>query len=113
MKGEKLSWFRLASHLHSPIQYVKQTCSSLDFTNWIIYLNEEPNRFNALYTYIAQLTAEIRRSWIRQSQIKDIKTNDFIIKFVNEKELIKTKLKQKIEVSKNRWLGWLGIKRKK
>jgi len=113
MKGEKLSWFRLASHLHSPVQYVKQTTSSLEFTDWIVYLNEEPNRFSALFMYIAQLTAEVRRSWIKQSEVKNINTNDFVIKFIDEKEYVERKLKQRTEVSKSRWLGRLGIKWKK
>jgi len=112
MTGERLSWFRLASHLHSPIQYVKRTTSSLEFTDWIVYLNEEPNRFNALYMYIAQLTAEVRRSWIKQSEIRKTKASDFVIKFVDEKTLVKQKLEQKTEASKSRWLGFLGIKRK-
>jgi len=108
MTGERLSWFRLASHLSMPIQYVKQTTSSLDFTNWIVYLNEEPNRFNALYMYLAQLTAEIRRSWVKQSDVRKVKASAFIIKFVDKTEVVK----QKIEVSKRTWLGFLGIKRK-
>ena len=112
MKGEKLSWFRLASHLHSPVQYVKRTTSSLEFTDWIVYLNEEPNRFSALYMYIAQLTAEVRRSWIISAAAKKVKSSDFIIKFVDEEALVKQKLEQKTEASKSRWLGFLGIKRK-
>jgi len=108
MTGERLSWFRLASHLHLPIQHVKQTTSSLDFTNWIVYLNEEPNRFNALYNYFAQLTAEIRRSWITSAAAKSIKTSDFIIEFVDKKEIVK----QKMQTSKRAWLKCLGIKRK-
>jgi len=107
MTGERLNWFRLASHLHSPIQYVKQTTSSLDFTDWIAYLSEEPNRFNALYMYIAQLTAEVRRSWVTKTARQKTETSDFIIKFVEKKDVI-----ERQATSKRSWLGFLGIKRK-
>jgi len=109
MTGEKLGWFRLASHLHSPIQLVKKRTSSTDFVDWIVYLNEEPNRFNPLFMYIAQLTAELRRSWVTSAHAKKVKTEDFIIKFVDKKEVVK----QKAKASKKAWFGFLGMNKTK
>ena len=109
MTGEKLGWFRLASHLHSPIQLVKRTTSSTDFVDWMVYLNEEPNRFNPLFMYIAQLTAELRRSWVTSAYAKNTKTEDFLIKFVDKKEVIK----QKVQQSKKAWFSFLGMNKNK
>ena len=109
MTGEKLGWFRLASHLHSPIQLVKRTTSSTDFVDWMVYLNEEPNRFNPLFMYIAQLTAELRRSWVTSAYAKNTKTEDFLIKFVDKKEVIK----QKVQQSKKAWFSFLGVNKNK
>lgn len=107
MIGEKWNWFRLASHLSMPIQQVKQMTSSTDYMNWMIYLNKEPNRFNPLYSYLAQIAAEIRRSFVKSPD--KVETENFIIKFVDKK----SKIKQKAEQSKSSWLRWLGIKRDK
>ena len=109
MTGEKLGWFHLASHLHSPIQLVKRTTSSTDFVDWMVYLNEEPNRFNPLFMYIAQLTAELRRSWVTSAYAKKTRTEDFIIEFVDKKEVIK----QKVQQSKKAWFSFLGVNKNK
>ena len=107
MKGETWGWYRLASHLGMPVQQVKQMTSSSDFMNWMVYLEEEPNRFNALYFYLAQIAAEVRRSFVKHPD--KVKTNDFIIKFTDKKSLNVKKAEQ----SKSTWLKWLGISRKK
>ena len=107
MIGEKWWWYRLASHLSMPIQQVKQMTSSSDFTNWMIYLNEEPNKFNALYMYLAQIAAEMRRSFVKHP--KKVETKDFIIKFTSKEDVIK----QKTEHSKSSWFSFLKFKRKK
>lgn len=107
MIGETWWWYRLASHLSMPVQQVKQMTSSSDFTNWMVYLEEEPNKFNALYFYLAQIAAEVRRSFIKHPD--KVKTNDFMIKFVDKKSSNVKKAKQ----SKSTWLRWLGIDRKK
>ena len=110
MIGETWWWYRLASHLSMPVQQVKQMTSSSDFINWMVYLEEEPNKFNALYFYLAQIAAEVRRSFIKHPD--KVKTKNFIIKFIKIVDKKSSNVK-KAKQSKSTWLRWLGIDRKK
>ena len=70
--------------------------------------------------YLAQLTAEVRRSWIAKGQDK-VKTKEFLIKFVPKKRKVKKRSpqdieaerKKRLEASKSAWLGALGIPKEK
>lgn len=90
-----------------PLQQVKQMTSATEYIGWMIYLNEDPNKFNALYMYLAQIAAEVRRSFVKRPNKVEI--SDFVIKFVNKK----TSNKQSVEHSKRAWFSFLRFKRKK
>jgi hypothetical protein len=64
------------------------------------YLQTEETRVTKLDYYLAQLTAETRRSWVKSPN--KVKTNDFLLRPKEETE--------KMKKSKSVWLGALNIK---
>src|SRR5688572_15899647 len=51
------------------------------------YMNLEPNEFNALFYYLAALTAEVAKGHSKKGA-KGTKTNDRLIKFVLKKKRV-------------------------
>jgi len=90
-----------------PVQLVKKQTTSSEFVNWVQYLNEEPNRFNPLYFYLAQIAAEVRRTIVKKPE--KVKVEDFVIKFISKEDQRKANLNK----SKSFWLKGLGILKRK
>jgi len=58
--------------------------SSSEFVDWQVYLDEEPNRFQKEDFYLAALTAEVRRSWVRHPSQVDMRK--FLLNFKVQEE---------------------------
>lgn len=108
-------WFQLATRLHTPVQRLMRETTSREFVKWCKILNDEMNKPERGDYYLAALTAEVRRSWVKDPSKVD--TKDFIIQF----EEVKPKdeppseevLEQRITKSKAAWFGAAGLKTRK
>ena len=104
-------WARLAVKLGKCFQEVQVGTTSREFAQiWIPYFEQEPNEFNPLHSYLAQIAAEVRdmRNMWAKGKHKPTTIEQMILKF--EKEGDKRKV-QKVSLiqSKQFWLGGLGL----
>lgn len=88
------------------VQRAQLEISSTEFLDWIIYLNEEINSFHREDFYLAQIAAEIRRSWINNP--KEVKLNSFLMKFGKSKPK-KLSIEEKTRRSKRFWSNLVGM----
>lgn len=106
-----MAWFRLASHLHLPLQEVMQKTTSQEFVDWMTFLDQEVNSFHREDYYLAQIAAEVRRTFTKNPS--HIKTKDFIIEFktnTSKKKTSKKSPEEKLKMSKTYWLSLSGVK---
>ncbi len=86
MKGEKLAWYRLASHLKMTVNRLQQ----------------EMNEFHREDYYWANIAYIVAQS----NSSKDVKFDPFILKFkTDSSESTKTDSDVKLQNSKNFWFG--------
>jgi len=83
------------------VQRAQLEISSTEFLDWIIYLNEEINSFHREDFYLAQIAAEIRRSWVKSPEKVGLKT--FLLKFGNKSKPKKLSIEEKTRRSKRFW----------
>lgn len=69
----------MASHLGMSLDEVKVKTSASQFVLWMEYLEWEVNAFDKECYYLAQIAAEIRRSYVRRGVL--VRLQDFIMKF--------------------------------
>jgi hypothetical protein len=100
MTGEKLAWFRVASHLHHTVEELAEKVTYREFLSWLDYLNWAEDRTEKSEYYLAQIAAEVRRGYVKHP--KSVKTKDFILKSVEKK--------QTMSKSKSTWLGFFNLK---
>jgi len=101
MTGERLAWYRVASHLHSPVAELKARITYSEFLDWLQYLRWQEQRQDKIDFYLAQIAAEVRRGYVRHP--KSVKMKDFIITYLNEDD------QHRLERSKKAWLSLLKI----
>lgn len=65
-----------------PTQRCQEETSSTDFVMWMEYLEMEVNAFHREDYYLAQIAAEMRRSFVKNP--KKVKLDDFLLKFKNK-----------------------------
>jgi hypothetical protein len=109
--GERLAWFRLASHLHVPVQELQEKTTSSEFIEWMRFLEIDMGSFHREDYYAARIVQEIRRGWTfpNSKNPVDRPLEDFLLKF--EKPKIKSMGKNPAYDSKSTWLGILGVKK--
>jgi hypothetical protein len=99
MTGERLAWFRVASHLSIPVEELAERITHREFLNWLEYLEWDYERSSKPDYYLAQIAAEVRRSYVKHGS--KVKTADFLLKIA--KKPVATD-------SKKAWLGFFNIK---
>jgi len=82
--------------------------SSSEFVQWRFFLEDEPNQFSPLFYYLAQIAREVRMSRIFSSSKKQLRLEDFLIKFKSHKAKPSTSVN-----TKGIWMSWLGLGGKK
>jgi hypothetical protein len=85
LKTEELGWLRLASHLGMSLDEVKTKTSASQFVLWMEYLEWDINAFDKRCYYLAQIAAEIRRSYVKRGVT--VRLQDFIMKFQREEPI--------------------------
>lgn len=104
MTGEKLAWFRVASHLHIPVEELAARITYREFAGWVDFLEWEQQSHSKLDYYLAQIAFEICRSVAKEP--RKLKVNDFLLKFADPSQ-------PKKQDSKATWMTIFGFKRAK
>ena len=90
---------------------VKMKTSASQFVLWMEYLDWEANAFDKTCYYLAQIAAEMRRSYIKRGVV--VRVEDFILKFTSKRieEKIPTPMdvQTKIDRAKQFFFGLTGL----
>ena len=85
--------------------------SASQFVLWMEYLDWETNAFDKTCYYLAQIAAEMRRSYIKRGVV--VRVEDFILKFTSKRieEKIPTPMdvQTKIDRAKQFFFGLTGL----
>jgi len=100
MTGERLAWFRVASHLGIPVEELAERITHREFLNWLEFLDWDYDRSSKQDYYLAQIAAEVRRSYVKHAN--KVKTKDFLLQIEKKKPAATD--------SKSAWLGFFNIK---
>lgn len=103
MTGERLAWFRVASHLCIPVEELAERITHREFVSWLEYLNQEDTVVSKEDFYLAQIAAEVRRSFDKYPN--KVKTKSFLLSSAEKKTAATD--------SKSIWLAALNIKPEK
>jgi len=91
---------------------VKMETSVSQFVLWKEFFKWEVNEHTKQDYYLAQIAAEIRKSFVKNP--KEVKDSNFLIKFIfKDRKAVQEDKIQQSKKYKNSWLAWAGIKRKK
>ena len=96
-----MGWFRLATHLHTPVCELKQRITSMEFVMWMEYLEQDLHSFHREDHLFANLQAEVRRSWVKNP--RNVNPKHFLVKFN------KFTPEQQLQRSKSFWLSSVGL----
>jgi hypothetical protein len=103
LRGERLEWFRVASHLKIPVAALKQQLSFLEFLEWVEYLRQERRENTKQDYYLAQIAAEIAKDHVKNP--KKVKLSDYLLVI---KEV--TPEQARMQKSKSAWAAALHVK---
>lgn len=67
----------MASHLKVPVRELRQRITFLEFCEWMEFLSLEEDKDTKQDYYLAQIAAEIRRSFVKDP--KTVKVKDFLL----------------------------------
>jgi len=104
MKGERLGWFQVASHLGCPVRELAARITYSEFIDWITFLRREEERNTKQDIYLAQIAAEIRRGLVKNP--KSVKTKDFLMKKTDDTPATEKPASK----SKSAWAQSLNLK---
>ena len=104
MTGERLAWFRVASHLHIPVEELADRISYREFLSWLDYLQWDENFHSKLDYYLAQISATMMKTVAKEQ--KKVKIKDYLIEFLKPGERAK-------QDSKSVWMGLFGFGKKR
>lgn len=111
MTGERLGWFRLASHLHMSLQQCQNETTSSEFTEWMEYFDQDVNAFHREDYLLANVIAHLYI--LLTTTKKRIKLEDYLLKFKTKEPEKQIDKKEAADSFRKRMLVWAGIKRGK
>lgn len=98
--GERLEWYRVASHLGMLVSELKGKVTYTEFLEWCFFLQKEEARNTKSDYYLAQIAATITRANVKNP--KSVKVENFLIE-------MKARPKTTPQQSKSIWAAHLGI----
>ena len=113
MKGERVAWFKLASHLHLPLQETMEKTTSKEFLEWIAFIEMERNEREKIDYYLALIATEVRRSYVKNP--RSVNVEDMLLNFKPHKaqevplSQAEGEPDKRIAISKAYWFGVLGV----
>jgi len=96
------------------VQRAQFEIPSTEFVDWIVYLeDEETNRVHREDYYLANIAAEIRRSYVKDPA--KVRLESFLMKFTKKDESEKPKMtkKERTKRAKTFWMTLLKFPKKK
>lgn len=114
MSGESEAWYRLALKLQWPVQLLQKMTTSKEFLRWQVILEREPNWFDPLHYYLANIVNTLRNI-NRKKGAKASKLESCLLKFQEPKRRKPRKAKtveEQIEDQKKRWFRASGLNSK-
>lgn len=111
LTGERLAWFRVASHLQIPVGELRQRIGYSEFLEWLDFLQIEDSRVTKADLYLAQIAAEVRRSSVTEP--RKVKIADFLVRVPENPTAAKAEpedAKARAQRSKKAWLDALAVK---
>jgi len=79
LTGERLLWFRIASHLGMTVWQCQINMSSAEFVEWSVYLDMEPNMFHREDFYWARMIQLLKAQLVKNPN--RIKLEDCLMRF--------------------------------
>lgn len=123
MTAERASWHRLAARLAMPVQELQHRTTSLEFLDWLAWMDEEavqpPTR---LEQYIASVALEVRRLQLQNARSnKRTSLRDVLLRFAFKSrvdtqataltpEELEAKRQAVAQASKSSWLAWAQVR---
>lgn len=86
-----MDWYRLAHKWGKPVRWLKKNMYSKEWLRHRAYMEMEPNMFNPMWYYFAQLTAEIAKGHAKKGDSKSINPLKRLITFITKKRYAPTK----------------------
>jgi hypothetical protein len=94
-----------------PLQKVMAETTVSEFFEWMEFFQVQRRESfeieEKLDCYLAQLTTEVRRSWVKNP--RHYKLSDFLLKFKKPSQIKPKTKKEAAEQAKRAWLGPFGI----
>jgi hypothetical protein len=97
-----MGWYKLASHLGQPLQFVKQWTTYSEFEEWMVYLGDEECRTTKQDLYLAQIAQRILQMAGNSTSLVSQ-----LLPFGKEPKKV-TGIKDPV-VNKAIWLAWAKI----
>jgi len=101
MTGERRLWFMVASRLGMSVEETRRRMTQGEFLEWCEFLYWEEARQTKMDLYLAQIAAEVRRSYVLKPNT--VKMDSF---------LVRSRESRKVETSKGFWFAAVGLKMK-
>jgi hypothetical protein len=110
MAGDEWMWFVLAyQHLHCPVWLAKKLTPIAEFQAFKIFYRENFNRPEKTEYYLAQITAELRRQFVRDARRPRLE--DFLspVKMIEAKKPKLVDEKDELKKTKAMWFAAVGL----
>ncbi len=107
LRGERLTWYRIASHLHIPVEELRNRITHSEFLEWVDFLNWEfTEHHSKIEYYLAQIAVVIGAA----NGTKGLKINDFLLRLGTEEPKEELSKEERIKKSMSAWSAFLGGK---
>lgn len=101
MIGERLSWFKVASHLGRTVTEIQSLMTYTELTDWLYYIQEDQTRTTITHHYLAEIASQIAKNRVKDPA--KIKRELFILKVVTTGEM------ERMHQSKSAWGAATGV----
>lgn len=91
-----------------PVQELQQKTTSMEFVMWMEYLDREESQHDKMDYYLAQIAAEVRRSYVEKP--KKVRIQDLMLKFEQPSPKKEMDLDSMTRSHKQFWFASLGLK---
>ena len=107
MRGEKLQWHFVATHLKKSVQEAQNSMTSSEFVDMLTFIEMDWSFAKPDHYYLARIAREIKAIFAKDPS--SLKLEDFLLKFTApEKDKDENEAKDKLQKSKSTWASFLG-----
>jgi len=96
------------------LQRTQAETTSTEFMDWIAYLDEDINDEKPLYNYLAQIAAEVKKSYTDSKYHERITIKAFLLKFITKKKTPeKMSIAEQTRLAKAKFGALFGVPKEK